>query len=137
MITYTDDLTQIRPEQLVGFFEGWSEPPSPETHLRILQGSSHVVLAVEEDGRVVGFVTAISDGVLTAYVTLLEVAPSHRHRDIGSELVRRLLRKLNGLYSINLHCDPALRAFYEPLGMQPLGGMAIRNYGASAGRADR
>ncbi len=92
------------------------------------------MLAVEPFGRVVGFTTAISDGVLSAYVSLLEVLPSHRRNGIGTALVRRLLGQLAGLYSINLHCDPELQPFYETLGMQPLSGMAIRDYSAQAGR---
>ena len=133
MITYTDDLAGVQPEQLAGFFEGWPNPPSPEAHLRILSGSSHVVLATASDGQVVGFVTAISDGVLTAYVPLLEVLPSYRRQGIGTELIHGLLRKLDGFYSINLHCNPELQPFYESFGMRALGGMAIRNYSAQSG----
>ncbi len=92
------------------------------------------MLAVAPEGHVVGFVTAISDGVLSAYVPLLEVLPSHRRRGIATQLVRRLLGQLQGLYSINLHCDAELQPFYESLGMQALGGMAIRDYSAQAGR---
>ena len=89
MVEYTQNLDAIRPEHLHGFFAGWPNPPSPETHLRILQQSSHVVLAFEPSGKVVGFITAISDGVLSAYVPLLEVLPPHRGRGIGTALVRR------------------------------------------------
>jgi hypothetical protein len=60
--------------------------------------------------------------------------PSHRRRGIGTQLVRQLLRRLDGLYSINLHCDPGLQPFYESLGMRALGGMAILDYSAQAGR---
>jgi ribosomal protein S18 acetylase RimI-like enzyme len=128
MITYIDNLAGVEAGQLVGFFEGWPNPPSREAHLRILRGSTHCVLAVAPEGQVVGFITAISDGVLTAYVPLLEVLPSHRRLGIGAALVCLLLRKLDGLYSINLHCDPELQPFYESLGMRALGGMAIRNF---------
>ena len=48
-------------------------------------------------------------------------------------VVRRLLGQLRGMYSINLHCDPGLQPFYEALGMQPLGGMAIRDFSAQSG----
>lgn len=125
MITYTDYLAGVKAGQLAGVFEGWPSPPSPEALLRILRGSSHVVLAVAPDDQVVGFVTAISDGVLTAYISLLEVLKPHRRQGVGTQLIRRLLRKLDGLY---LHCDPELQPFYESLGMRALGGMAIRNF---------
>jgi len=134
MIHYTDTCAGVQPERLSGFFEGWPNPPTPETHLRILQASSQLVLAVEPPDHVVGFATAISDGVLFAYISLLEVLPSHRRRGIGTQLVRQLLRQLEGLYSINLHCDPELQPFYESLGMRALGGMSILDYSAQAGR---
>ncbi len=92
------------------------------------------MLAVSDSGQVVGFVTAISDGVLSAYIPFLEVLASHRGSAIGSELVRRLLGQLEHIYSINLHCDPELTPFYEHLGMRSLGGMAIRNYEQQSGR---
>ncbi|HIA28562.1 MAG TPA: GNAT family N-acetyltransferase [Planctomycetes bacterium] len=134
MITYTDDLHGVLPEHLGGFFEGWPKPPSPETHLRILRGSSHFVLAVAPDGQVVGFVTAISDGVLNAYLPLLEVLPTHRHQGIATELVSRLLAHLGDLYAIDLHCDADVQPFYESLGLRVMGGMGLRNYAMQAGR---
>ena len=76
--------------------------------------------------RVVGFITAISDGVLAAYIPLLEVLPDYRGQGIGTELVRRLLHKLNGLYMVDVLCDPGLQPFYARLGMLPSTGMMIR-----------
>ena len=74
MITYTDDLAGIGPQQFHGFFQDWPNPPTPATHLRLLQQSDEVVLAQDEtDQRIVGFITAITDGVLCAYLPLLEV----------------------------------------------------------------
>jgi ribosomal protein S18 acetylase RimI-like enzyme len=134
MVQYAQNLDGVLAEHLSGFFAGWPNPPSPETHLRILRQSSHVVFAREPSRQVVGFIAAISDGVLSAFVSLLEVLPSHRRNGIGIALVRQLLAQLQGLYSISLHCDPDLRSFYERLGMRPLCGMAIRNYSVQAGR---
>lgn len=85
MIRYTDSLEGIAPAQLSGgFFEGWPNPPSPETHLKILKNSDYTMLAIDEEtGQVVGFITAISDGTLSAYIPLLEVLPAYRRRGIG------------------------------------------------------
>ena len=127
MIEYVTDASRLEPEHLVGFFVGWPEPPSPERHLEILRGSSHVVLAKEGE-RVVGFVTAISDGVISAYVPLLEVLPEWRGCGIGTELVRRLLAELGGLYMVDLCCDEDVVPFYERLGLERWdAGMGLRN----------
>ena len=65
MIEYRTSTAGLRPEQLQGFFAGWPHPPTAEMHLRLLDGSTEVVLAVENDSsEVVGLVNALSDGVL-------------------------------------------------------------------------
>ena len=135
MIEYRAGMSGVESSQLEGFFEGWPNPPSPETHRRILEGSDEVVLAVErESGLVLGFITAISDGVLTAYIPLLEVRVEYRGRGIGSELVRRMLARLNDLYAIDLCCDAELQPYYEKLGMKRSLGMSVRNYERQPGR---
>ncbi len=129
MIVYTTSLADLGPDQLHGFFVGWPNPPSPEAHLRILHGSAHVVLALDDEtNNVVGFITAISDGVSCAYIPHLEVLPQHQAQGIGSELMRRMLDQLRNLYMIDLLCDPDVQPFYERLGMHRTQGMLIRNY---------
>ena len=129
MIIYTDSIEGISTENLHGFFVGWPNPPSPETHLKLLAKSDHAVLAVDDEtGNVVGFITAISDSVLSAYIPLLEVLPAYQERGIGQELVRQMLEKLSGLYMVDLICDPELQPFYARFGMKPAFGMMLRNY---------
>jgi ribosomal protein S18 acetylase RimI-like enzyme len=137
MIAYRDSAAGTTPEQLTGFFVGWPNPPSPETHLRLLRGSNHVVLAIDEahehGPRVVGFITAITDGVLSAYIPHLEVLPEYQGRGVGSELVRRMLARLDHLYGTDLLCDPDVQPFYARLGLRPAVGMLVRNYARQAG----
>ncbi|MCB0711836.1 MAG: GNAT family N-acetyltransferase [Ignavibacteriae bacterium] len=132
MISYTETMDNITPEMLGGFFEGWPNPPSPETHLKILRGSYSVVLALDE-GRVVGFVNAISDGHLMAFLPLLEVLPEYRGQGIGSELVRQISQTLSGLYALDLICDSDVQPFYERLGWLRTNGMSARNYNRQSG----
>jgi ribosomal protein S18 acetylase RimI-like enzyme len=133
--TYTTTLDGLTADHLRGgFFEGWPNPPTPETHLRLLQGSSHVVLAWDQE-QVIGFITAISDGVLSAYIPLLEVLPTYQGQGIGTELTRRMLEQLQSLYMIDLLCDARLQPFYARLGMQPVPGMVMRNYEHQNGEA--
>jgi GNAT superfamily N-acetyltransferase len=134
MVVYQDSTDGVKPSHLIGFFGGWPGPPSAETHLRILRQSDHVLLARDDGtGQVAGFITAISDGVLCAYIPLLEVLPGWRGRGIGTELVRRMLRRLSGLYMIDLICEPALRPFCERRGMTPATGMVRRNAASQSG----
>lgn len=135
MVTYSDRITGIKAEQLTGFFEGWPNPPTAETHLRILNGSSEVIIAREGEA-IVGFITAITDDVLCAYIPLLEVRASHRSQGIGKELVRLMLLKLSDYYMIDLTCDSALRPFYVSQGMSALTAMSIRNRSRQSGRPE-
>lgn len=129
--TTVDDLT---PEQLTEFFDGWPNPPSPETHLKLLKNSSHVVVAIEpETDRVIGFITAVSDGVLSAYIPFLEVVPSYKGQGIGTELVKRMFAELRHLYMIDLACDDDLVAYYERFGMIRGNSMVFRNYDRQSG----
>lgn len=136
MIRYTDSLTNISEDMLGGFFDGWPNPLSPSTHLRILQNSAHVILAIDDAAdKVVGFINALSDGVLFAYIPLLEVLPSYQGRDIGKQLVVRMLAMLQDLYAIDLLCDQQMQAFYNACGMSPASGMMVRNYASQSGRS--
>lgn len=127
-IAYQDTIAGIVPRNLHGFFVGWANPPSPDTHLRILEGSDHVVLAVSPDEKVVGYITAVSDGVSCAFIPHLEVLPEWQGRGIGSELVRRMMAKIVDLYMVDLTCDQNVQTFYEKLGFQKARGMSVRNY---------
>jgi len=135
MIKYFESTAGITADQLQGFFVGWPNPPSPETHRRILDNSAHIVLAFDEDReQVVGFVNAISDNVLSAYIPLLEVLPEYQRQGIGRELMQRMLALLDGLYMIDLISNPAALDFYTKLGMTKEVGMSLKNFDRQSGR---
>lgn len=131
---YTTSIKDITVDQLNDFFVVWPNPPSPEVHMKLLEESKHVVLAVDEVSKqVVGFITAISDGVLSAYIPFLEVLPTYQGQGIGQELVKQLLDELNDIYMIDLMCDQELQGYYEKLGLTPVHGMIRRNYDRQSG----
>ena len=129
MIEYTDSTENITPHMLEGFFQGWKKPHTPERHLEILENSEHIVLAIDpEERKVVGFITALTDNVQSAFIPLLEVLPDYRKREIATELVSRMLEKLKGMPAVDLTCDPEMQQFYSRFGMTPSVGMVIRDY---------
>jgi len=135
VIRYTESIEGVGPGDLEGFFEGWPNPPSPERHLEILRRSHAVVLAVDDETeRIVGFATAISDGVLSAYIPLLEVLPEYRCRGVGRGLMERMLDRLDGLYMIDLVASERAVTFYERLGFGKALGMVRRDFDAQSGR---
>lgn len=134
-ISYRDDTAGITADHLRGgFFAGWPNPPSPETHLRLLRGSDAVGLAIDEaTGQVVGYITALSDGVLFAYISSLEVLPAYKGRGVGTELTRGMLERLRRLYAIDLVCDREVQPFYTRLGLRSATGMLLCNYERQSG----
>ncbi len=125
-ITYISQLDNITCDMLDGFFAGWREPLSCRQHLMVLRGSDHCVLALDEDKQVIGFITAVSDGVLSAYIPLLEILEPYQNMGIGSQLVRKMLAKLQHCRMIDVICDQEVVSFYEKFGFQQSNAMIIR-----------
>ena len=124
---YIDSPVSVLPHQLQGFFVGWSQPPSLEKHHEVLRKSDYCILALDENDKVVGFITAIVDHVLTAYINFLEVLPEHQNQGIGAQLIHRLLEKLHGIYTVDMLCEPELVPYFESIGFTKAVGVALRN----------
>lgn len=134
MVIFKNSLKGIEADMLNGFFVDWPHPPSTQTHLKLLKNSSNFVIAVDPDSnQVVGFITAISDGVLSAYIPFLEVLPAYKNKGIGKELVNAMLKELENIYMVDLYCDDDLVPYYENFGMLKSAGMLVRNYGRQSG----
>ena len=99
----------------------------------LLQKSTHCIVALNENGDVIGFITAITDGVLSSYIPFLEVLPDYQGKGIGSELTKRMLATLESSYMIDLLCDQELQSFYEKFGMKKATGMMLRNFDKQRG----
>jgi len=76
-IDFVSTVDEIADDDLMGFFVGWKQRPSRCLRLAVLRASDRAVIARDvETQAVVGFITAISDGLIAAYITLLEVRPN-------------------------------------------------------------
>jgi ribosomal protein S18 acetylase RimI-like enzyme len=132
---YKITANDISPDMLEGFFVNWLNSPNPQTHLKLLNQSDQRVIAIDQNtNKVVGFVTAITDGVLSAYIPFLEVLPEYQNQGIGKELFRRILNELQDFYMIDLMCDVDLQSYYEQFGMIKSTGMIIRNHNFQSGK---
>lgn len=129
MIRYSSSFGHLKLTDFQGFCADWPVPLSPHSLLKVLEASSHAIVAIEEpSGKVVGFITALSDGILSAYISMLEVLPDFKSQGIGSELIRQMLEEYRNLYMVDLLCDAESVPFYERFGLVPLQGMALRRY---------
>lgn len=128
-ILYQNHLSNIEAEMLLGFFVDWPNPPSSASHFKLLNQSTYLVLALHES-KVIGFITAISDQVLSAYIPLLEVLPEYQGKGIGKQLVIEMEKQLKHLYMIDVVCDASVIPFYQKLAYTRLNAMVKRNYKA-------
>jgi ribosomal protein S18 acetylase RimI-like enzyme len=132
MFAYRKDITSIAAEQLEPFYVGWPDPPKLETRLKILQNSDVVILAYRND-QLIGFINAITDKTLCAYIPLLEVLPEYQNLGVGSELIKIMLETLKDFYMVDLICDEKLQSYYEKFNMRKSFGMSIRKYERQSG----
>jgi ribosomal protein S18 acetylase RimI-like enzyme len=129
---------QIIPDELDRFFQNWKSPPSKEIKDKLLDGSELIVTA-RENGKLLGFLTAISNGAMHALITLVEVLESHQGKGIGKHLLNLAISHFKGYYDIVLITDPDKGAFYKKLGFDEIYGMHIRDftYGKDRGSDNR
>ncbi len=129
MLRYADDaatIASVSADDLAPFFEEWSSPPPGERRLAALRGADRAVLVFDAN-RLVGFVTAVTDRAMVAYLPLLEVLPGHQGQGIGTELVRRAIAALGPMYGVDACCDEDVVPFFERLGFGRVAGMVRRD----------
>jgi ribosomal protein S18 acetylase RimI-like enzyme len=140
MIKYSDNLNSISPAMLTGFFTGWYKKPSPEILFKILKNSEYKIIAIDDEkGNVAGFINAISDKILSAYIPLIEVLPQYHWRGIGKELVEKMIDKLKDHYMVDICIKAEHANFYSRYGMKNVSdmkstSMIIRNYSKQDGK---
>ena len=117
----------VIPNELNCFFQDWKSPPSLEIKGKLLDGADLIITAREE-GNLVGFLTAISDGVMHAFITLVEILEAHKRKGIGKNLMKLATSHFRGYYDIVLITDPDKGAFYKKFGFDEIYGMHIRDF---------
>lgn len=117
----------VIPDELDSFFQNWKSPPSREIKGKLLDGSDLIITA-RENGKLISFLTAISDGTMHAFITLVEVLELHQGKGIGKHLIKLAISHFKGYYDIVLITDPDKGAFYKKFGFNEIYGMHIRDF---------
>lgn len=133
-ITYSIDKNDLKNLDIQNFFEGWPNKPDENILRKSIENATYTVLAIDaENNKLAGYITALSDNVLSAYIPFLEVRPEYQHNRIGHTLVKKILSQLDHLYMIDLICDNELADFYKEAGFVSWHGMIKRNYANQSG----
>jgi len=90
----------------------------PEAHRRAFEASQTVVF-VYQDGKMVGFGRALSDGVYQAAVYDVAVLPEMQGCGIGKQIVEAILERVAGC-NVILYASPGKENFYRKLGFRLL-----------------
>lgn len=124
----TTDTNELADLAVEGFFVGWPTKPS-ETQLReSILGADKAILAIDGSAKcLVGYITAITDHALCAYLPFLEVLPTYQSQGLGKALMERMLSELGDLYMTDLVCDKEVAGFYKKAGFESWHAMIRRN----------
>lgn len=106
----------------------WISADDPAVFLRpALAGSFVAVGAFGENGELLGFGRALSDGCSDAYIQDVVVDPVCRGQGIGSGIIRKLECELRrcGVDWIALVGEPGTETFYSKLGLEAKAGFTL------------
>lgn len=100
---------------------GWNDIfcMTPVDIERAIRNSSYCVSAYD-DGKLVGFARALSDGVMYAAVYDVIVHPNYRRQGIGKGLVQDITNQCKeaGVFSVHLFAAEGTELFYNKLGFR-------------------
>ncbi|MDT3425021.1 ribosomal protein S18 acetylase RimI-like enzyme [Paenibacillus forsythiae] len=102
---------------------GITEAP-PETHKKAFE-QSYAVTFVYDQGRLIGFGRAVSDGVSQAVLYNIVVDPDYHGQGLGRAIIEDLLKAV-GHCDVILYTHPDKMSFYTHLGFRRMRtGMAL------------
>ena len=95
---------------------GWSGPTNEEELREVLEVGPAV--GAWDDERLVGFVRALSDGHLAAYIEDVMVHQDYRRGGVGDLIMSRLLTEIKRSANVSLFCERPVARFYERHGFR-------------------
>lgn len=93
----------------------WTSGFYPEK-LQVALRNSHTVISAWHQGRLIGLMNALSDGIMTAYFHYLLVHPDYQRQGIGRELVARMLEQYDDTARKVLISDSTAASFFRKCG---------------------
>lgn len=118
-VTYTKSLTQVDWAELVDdlIADNFHNGRTVDEMRRSFENSAVVVLALDENGRIIGTVRALSDGVCNAYVVDVWTRTDYRRQGVGARMMALMEEELSGQH-VYLFTDDMV-PFYQTIGYQP------------------
>ena len=95
---------------------GWCRPVNEEELREVLEAGPAV--GAWDGQRLVGFVRALSDGHLAAYIEDVMVHQDYRRGGVGDLIMSRLLGEIKQSANVSLFCERPVARFYERHGFR-------------------
>ena len=116
----------VAPEELASLRKavGWDRRLS---RIRKTVGCCYYWVGCRFNGRLVGYVEVISDGVDDAYIRSLIVHPAYQKRGIGMRMLKMVITRIKAdrIKTVNVLFEPELAGFYRKAGFRIVSGGLI------------
>ena len=125
--TYIFSFTEpISPEQLIKLFKqtDWANARDP-LEIQQMLDRSHFTLGVWDEDHLIGFSRVITDDRYRALIDDVVVDSAYRGQGIASEMLDKMLKRMQHIEIVMLDCAPDLEGFYGRFGFKPKGGSSM------------